>query len=63
MQKVVVVKNQETSPYPSESIEKSSHITQWTAVKAAHQMVPEKPLCFVLASLYNQVRTYFESRI
>ncbi len=49
MQKVVVVKNQETSPYPSESIRKSSHITQWAAVKAAHQMVPEKPLCFVLA--------------
>ena len=48
MQKVVVVKNQEQSPYPSGSIDESSHITQWAAVLAAHKMAIEKPLSFVL---------------
>ena len=62
-QKVVVVKNQEQSPYPSESIDESSHITQWAAVLAAHKMAIEKPLSFVLVWLYAQARTHFISQI
>jgi hypothetical protein len=37
--------------------------TQWTAVQAAHIMACEKPLSFVLAWLYNEARTYFQSKI
>ncbi len=37
--------------------------TQWTAVQAAHIMACEKPLSFVLAWLYNEARTYFQSQI
>ena len=37
--------------------------TQWTAVQAAHIIACEKPLSFVLAWLYNEARTYFQSQI
>ena len=37
--------------------------TQWAALSAARQMALEKPLSFVMAWLYNQARTYFQSQI
>jgi hypothetical protein len=60
--KKVVVLNHGKSPNPSESIGESLHKTQWTAVQAAHQMASKKPFSCVMESLYNQVRTYFESQ-
>jgi len=60
--KKVVVINQEQSQNPSGSIDKSSSKTQWTAVRAAHALAGEKPLSCVMESLYNQVRTFFQSQ-
>ena len=34
---------------------------QWAAVKAARSMLCEKPLSFVMAWLYNEARTFFQS--
>ena len=36
---------------------------QWAAVKAARSMLCEKPLSFVMAWLYNEARTFFQSQI
>ncbi len=33
---------------------------QWAALRAAHEMVSEKPKSMVLVQLYDQIRTYFE---
>ncbi len=35
---------------------------QWAAVKAARSMLCEKPLSFVMAWLYNEARTFFQSQ-
>ena len=59
--KNVVKINQEQNPYPSGNVVVDALKTQWTAVQAARQMVSEKPLCIVLARLYNEARTYFQS--
>jgi len=32
---------------------------QWAALRAAHEMVYEKPKSMVLVCLYNSARTYF----
>ena len=37
-------------------------IKQWAAVKAARSMLREKPLSFVMAWLYNEARTLFQSQ-
>ncbi len=46
--KKVVVTNQEQSPLSPDSIDDSSHITQWAALSAARSMASEKPLSFVV---------------
>jgi hypothetical protein len=33
---------------------------QWAALRAAHEMVSEKPKSMVLVSLYNSARTHFQ---
>jgi hypothetical protein len=37
----------------------SSGQNQWAALRAAHEMVSEKPKSMVLVWLYNHARTYF----
>ena len=66
----VVVKNGENVVDPSENVvvvQKNvvggGIKTQWAALSAARQMALEKPLSFVMAWLYNQARTYFQSQI
>ena len=58
----VVEINQEQSPYPSAGVGESSPKRQWTAVKASHEMAMKKPSCLVMARLYNEARTYFQSQ-
>jgi hypothetical protein len=58
----VVVINHGKSPNTSVNIGQSAYKQQWAAVKAARSMAREKPLSFVMASLYDQVRTYFQSQ-
>ena len=59
-QKKVVVINQEQSPNSSVNIGPSSQKTHWAAVQAAHGLVGKMPLSCVLASLYDEARTYFQ---
>ena len=70
----VVVENGENVVTPSENVvvvQKNvdqnvvggSVKKQWAAVKAARSMLCEKPLSFVMAWLYNEARTYFQSQI
>jgi hypothetical protein len=61
-EKKVVVINHGKSPNTSVNIGQSAYKQQWAAVKAARSMAREKPLSFVMASLYDQVRTYFQSQ-
>ena len=58
----VVEINQEQSPYPSENVVVGAQKTQWTAVWAAHTLVGKMSLSCVLARLYNEARTYFQSQ-
>lgn len=58
----VVKTNQKQSPYPSENVVGGGIKQQWAAVKAARSMLREKPLSFVMAWLYNEARTYFQSQ-
>ncbi len=58
----VVETNQETSPYSFENVVGGCLKRQWAALYAARQVASEKPTCIVLARLYNEARTYFQSQ-